>query len=157
MNRQGPEKRILCAEDDPDDRLLLTEAFNESGCVAALDFVSDGEEALDYLFRRGKYAKFGQASLPRLILLDLNMPRKNGFEVLREVKSNRRLRSIPVVVLSTSTAEADIQSVYDMWVNSFIIKPGRFDSLVNIMHLLGKYWLEVVELPDSIVGDKNGE
>ena len=93
----------------------------------------------------------------RLILLDLNMPRKNGFEVLREVKSNRRLRSIPVVVLSTSTAEADIQSVYDMWVNSFIIKPGRFDSLVNIMHLLGKYWLEVVELPDSIVGDKNGE
>jgi CheY-like chemotaxis protein len=138
---------ILLADDDPDDRLLAQDALKESRLLNPLTTVEDGEELLDYLFRRGSYAHLSDEPLPGLILLDLNMPRKDGREALKEIKSDPRLRHIPVVVLTTSKAEEDIYRTYDLGVNSFITKPVTFDSLVDLMKGLGKYWFEIVSLP----------
>jgi CheY-like chemotaxis protein len=138
---------ILFAEDDPDDRLLTRQAFEKCRLDSDLRFVEDGEELIDYLFRRGKYADPAESPRPGLILLDLNMPRKDGREALREIKGNPELRDIPVVVLTTSKADEDIVSTYDLGVNSYITKPSKFSALVQIMKTLGKYWIEVVELP----------
>jgi CheY-like chemotaxis protein len=102
---------------------------------------------MDYLHRRGKFAPPNEAPRPGLILLDLNMPRKDGREALKEIKAEPELRSIPVVVLTTSKAEEDIYRTYDLGVNSFITKPVNFESLVALMRTLGKYWFEIVELP----------
>jgi CheY-like chemotaxis protein len=137
---------ILMADDDADDRLLAKDALAECRLSGELHFVENGEELLDYLHRRGKY---GQASSPRpgLILLDLNMPRKDGREALREIKSNPELRKIPVVVLTTSQADTDIAQIYDLGANSFITKPVTFDALVKVMKVLGDYWCDIVELP----------
>jgi CheY-like chemotaxis protein len=140
---------ILIADDDADDRMMASEALEESRLANDLRFVEDGEELLDYLFRRGRFAAEGAAPRPGLILLDLNMPRKDGREALREIKSDPALRSIPVVVLTTSKAEEDIYRTYDLGVNSFITKPVQFESLVEVMKTLGKYWFEIVELPDA--------
>ncbi len=137
---------ILIADDDEDDRFLAEEALQESRLANALQFVEDGEELMEYLQRRGRY-EGSTAPRPGLILLDLNMPRKDGREALREIKSDPELRSIPVVVLTTSKAEEDILRTYDLGVNSFITKPVTFDGLVDIMRLLGRYWFEIVELP----------
>lgn len=137
---------ILLADDDADDRLLVREAFEENHLLNVLETVEDGEELLDYLNQRGKYEKF---SLPNLILLDLNMPRKSGLEALQEIKANEKLRRIPIVVLTTSKAEEDILNSYDLGVNSFVIKPVTFESLVELVRTLGFYWFQIVELPSS--------
>lgn len=140
---------ILMADDDPDDRLLATDAAEEAELHNELHFVQDGEELLDYLHRRGKYEKMAGQPLPGLILLDLNMPRKDGREALREIKSNPALRCIPIVVLSTSKSEEDIVRSYQMGANSFVTKPVTFDSLVSLMRAIGCYWFEIVELPSD--------
>jgi CheY-like chemotaxis protein len=138
---------ILLAEDDPDDRILLQDALTEGRLANALRCVEDGEELLDYLHHRGKYSGADAAPRPGLILLDLNMPRKDGREALREIKADPALRQIPVVVLTTSQAEEDVFRSYDLGANSFVTKPVTFQSLVDLMKTLGRYWLEIVELP----------
>ncbi len=136
---------ILLADDDPDDRLLVREAFEESHLLNILETVEDGEELMDYLHQKGKYAG---KPLPNLILLDLNMPRKNGMEALEEIKADKHLRRIPVVILTTSKAEEDIIRTYDLGVNSFVVKPVTFESLVELVKELGRYWFQIVELPE---------
>ena len=137
---------ILMADDDADDLLLAKDALAESHLQSEVHVVENGEELLDYLFHRGKYSD-GSAPRPSLILLDLNMPRKDGREVLRELKADPDLRRIPVVVLTTSKADTDVGIIYELGANSFITKPVEFAALVNIMKLLGSYWLGLVELP----------
>ena len=138
---------LLLADDDPDDRLLARQALEKNRLANDLRCVEDGEELLDYLYRRGKFADPKQSPRPGLILLDLNMPRKDGREALREIKNDPRLRDIPIVVLTTSKAEEDVARTYNLGVNSYITKPVRFAALVEIMKALGKYWFEIVELP----------
>lgn len=138
---------ILMADDDADDRLLAKDALNECKITNALHFVENGEELLDYLRQEGKYATLANTPRPGLILLDLNMPRKDGREALQEIKADPRLRSIPVVVLTTSKADTDISRIYDLGANSFITKPVSFDALIKVMGDLVHYWFELVELP----------
>ena len=140
---------IVMAEDDLDDRLLVKDALAESHWEADLRFVDNGEEMMDYLSHTGKYAGASDAPRPALILLDLNMPRKDGREVLREMKNRSDLKRIPVVVLTTSKADTDIDKMYELGANSFISKPIEFESLVKLMRLLAQYWLQTVELPDG--------
>ena len=149
MNADARPITILIADDDADDRMMASEALEESRLANDLRFVEDGEELLDYLYHRGRFAAAGESPRPGLILLDLNMPRMDGREALREIKGDPALRSIPVVVLTTSKAEEDIYRTYDLGVNSFITKPVQFDGLVEVMKALGKYWFEIVELPDA--------
>lgn len=139
--------RILLADDDEDDCMLAREALAESRLLNELYVVKDGEELMDYLYRRGKYISPSNSPRPGLILLDLNMPKKDGREALKEIKSDPELRQIPVIVLTTSKAEEDIYRTYDLGANSFIIKPMNFSSLVEVMRTIGKYWFEIVELP----------
>ena len=139
---------ILVAEDDEDDRMLMQDALEENRLANDLHFVCDGEELMDFLLHRGEYSDPTTAPRPSLILLDLNMPRKDGREALKEIKSDPNLRQIPIVVLTTSKAEEDILRTYDLGVSSFISKPVIFDSMVQIIKALGKYWFEIVELPD---------
>ena len=147
MKKRGTPIVILMAEDDPDDRLLAREAWEESQLANPLHFVEDGEALIDYLYQRGNYAASGSAPRPGLILLDLNMPRKDGREALREIKADPRLRCIPVVVLTTSNAEEDILRSYDLGASGFIIKPMTFDGLVETVKAMGRYWFQIVELP----------
>ena len=149
MNASARPITILIADDDADDRMMASEALEESRLANDLRFVEDGEELLDYLYHRGRFAAAGESPRPGLILLDLNMPRMDGREALREIKGDPALRSIPVVVLTTSKAEEDIYRTYDLGVNSFITKPVQFEGLVEVMRALGKYWFEIVELPDA--------
>lgn len=135
------------ADDDEDDCLMAQEALAEARLANDLRFVGDGEELMDYLYHRGTYAEPDTSPLPGLILLDLNMPRKNGREALKEIKNDPGLRHIPIVVLTTSKAEEDIIRTYDLGVNSFIIKPVSFKALVDIMKTLARYWFEIVQLP----------
>ena len=145
--RDGKGITILLADDDPDDRQLTRDAFNENRLANSLATVPDGEELLEYLHRRGKYTELQGDPLPGLILLDLNMPRKDGREALKEIKAHPEFRRIPIVVLTTSKAEEDILRTYDLGVNSYITKPVTFKSLVEIIKVLGRYWFEVGELP----------
>lgn len=138
---------IVIADDDPEDRMLAEDALKGSRLVNDVRFVEDGEDLLEYLQRRGKYSDPDSAPRPGLILLDLNMPRMDGREALQQIKQDPELRRIPVVVLTTSKAEEDIYRSYDLGVNSFIIKPVTFESLVNIMRVLERYWFEIVEIP----------
>lgn len=147
MNAPGKPIVILMADDDADDRLLAKDALAECQLSKDLQFVENGEELLDYLHRRGKYQQSVNAPRPGLILLDLNMPRKDGREALREIKADPELKKIPVVVLTTSKADTDIARIYDLGANSFISKPVSFEALVKVMKILGTYWLEIVELP----------
>lgn len=140
---------ILMADDDEDDRMFAKDALTESRVLNDFRCVQDGEELMDYLKRRGKYAEPGSAPRPGLILLDLNMPRKDGREALAEIKSDPALRSIPVIVLTTSSTQEDIIRSYDLGVNSFVTKPVTFASLVEVMRELGRYWIEIVQLPDQ--------
>ena len=140
---------ILIADDDPEDRMLAEDALKESRLVNDIRFVEDGEELLEYLQHRGKYTDPESSPRPGMILLDLNMPRMDGREALKIIKTDPELRRIPVVVLTTSQAEQDIYRSYDLGVNSFIIKPVTFESLVNIMRVLEAYWFEIVEIPSS--------
>ena len=147
MNSSQPPVILLIADDDPDDRLLARDALAECGVPVDLRCVENGVELLDYLLQRERYELPGLAPRPRLILLDLNMPRKGGAEALAEIKAHPALKRIPVVVLTTSRAETDIARLYDLGANSFIVKPNSFDDLVERMRVIGKYWLEMVELP----------
>jgi CheY-like chemotaxis protein len=140
---------ILMAEDDSDDRMLTQEAWEENRLASRLDFVRDGEELMDYLYRRGRYAGLTRVPLPGLILLDLNMPKKDGREALKEIKADPNLRRIPIVVLTTSKTEEDILRSYDLGVSSFITKPVTFESLVEVIRTLAMYWFEIVELPSK--------
>ena len=140
---------ILMADDDADDRELTRDALKESRLVNDLHFVEDGAALLDYLHRRGAYSRPGSAPRPGVILLDLNMPRKDGREALREIKADPELRNIPVVVLTTSKAEQDIAQSYDLGANSFITKPVTFAGLVEVVRELGRYWFDLVELPPA--------
>jgi len=138
---------ILMADDDEDDRLLTRDALRESHLTNELRFVEDGEELVDYLKHQGKYQNEEDAPRPGIILLDLNMPKKDGREALKEIKTDPDLRDIPIVVFTTSQAEEDIYRTYKLGVNSFITKPVTFENLIKVMKALGKYWFEVVELP----------
>ncbi|HST61925.1 MAG TPA: response regulator [Longimicrobium sp.] len=138
---------ILMADDDPDDRLLAAEAMRESRVANDLRFVEDGEQLLDYLRRRGRWTDPAQSPRPGVVLLDLNMPRMDGREALAEIKADPELRRIPIVVLTTSRAEVDVLRSYDLGANSFITKPVTFGGLVEAMRVLGRYWIEIVELP----------
>jgi CheY-like chemotaxis protein len=141
---------ILMAEDDPDDRLLSREALQESHLANELRFVVDGEDLMNYLHRRGEYAAPKAAPMPGIILLDLNMPRKDGREALEEIKADPRLRRIPVVVLTTSKADEDILRSYDLGVSGYVTKPVTLEGLVNVLKTIGKYWFEIVELPPRV-------
>jgi CheY-like chemotaxis protein len=149
MGKHGKAITILMADDDRDDCLLVKDAFKESRLANDLRFVEDGEELMDYLYHRGKYADVKNSPRPGLILLDLNMPRKDGREALKEIKSDSDLKSIPIVVLTTSKQEEDILRSYDVGANSYITKPVTFKELVEVTKSLGKYWLEIVELPEE--------
>lgn len=139
---------ILMADDDQDDCLLSKEALEAARLSNKMDFVEDGEELIDYLYHRGKYAE-QQPPQPGLILLDLNMPKKDGRTVLKEIKSDPKLHSIPIVILTTSEAEEDIVRTYDLGANSYITKPVTFEGMVEVMKVLGKYWFQIVELPQE--------
>jgi CheY-like chemotaxis protein len=148
MNANPETITILIADDDADDRLMAKEALEECRLTNHLDFVEDGVELLNFLRGKGRYAAKGAARRPGLIILDLNMPKMDGREALREIKADPSLRRIPVVVMTTSKAEEDIYRTYDLGVNSFITKPVTFEGLVSVMRAMGRYWIEIVELPD---------
>lgn len=135
------------ADDDPDDRMLTRDALEESRLRNSFETVEDGEQLMDYLHQRGNYSGDAARPLPGLILLDLNMPRKDGREALKEIKNCPELRRIPVVVMTTSKAEEDILRTYDLGVNSFIVKPVTFEGMVDVLKTIGKYWFEIIELP----------
>ncbi len=135
---------ILLVEDNPGDIRLLQEAFKEGGLSCRLHIVRDGEQAMAFLNREGRYAK---SPRPTLVLLDLNLPRKDGREVLAEIKSEKRLRSIPVVVFSTSTSPEDIDGAYQLQANCYLVKPGDLESLIDLSKLLECFWLRAVWLP----------
>jgi len=149
MNNQNNAQPIiiLMADDDADDRFMAKEAFQESRVANDLHFVEDGVELLDYLLKQDKYADSDHAPKPDLILLDLNMPRKDGREALEEIKADPHLRHIPVVVLTTSQTEEDILRSYDIGAAGFITKPVTLDGLVNIIKKLAEYWVQIVKLP----------
>ena len=147
MSQPGRPISILMADDDPEDRFLAKEALEEAKLANSLQFVEDGEELLDFLKHRGQYTDSEAFPRPGLILLDLNMPKMDGREALAEIRTDADLRSIPVVVLTTSKAEEDILRTYDLGGSSFIAKPVRFEGLIEVMKVLEKYWFEIVELP----------
>ena len=138
---------VLLAEDDPDDRLLIRRAFHAVAPESTLTMVPDGEEVLDYLNRRGQYKEPETSPWPSLILLDLNMPRKDGHQVVREIKAVADFRSIPIVILSTSVSDQDIMLSYDLGVNAFISKPPSFSKLKKTVRSISDFWFEIVKLP----------
>jgi CheY-like chemotaxis protein len=146
MHAEVQPIRLLMAEDDKEDQLLVRKAFEASHLANEMDIVENGEELLDYLNKRGPYAG---KRLPDLILLDLNMPRKDGREALEEIKSDSRFHQIPIVVLTTSSADEDIVRSYDLGVNSYIEKPVTFGKLVEVIRALGQYWFNIVRLPHN--------
>lgn len=138
---------VLVADDDEDDRSFIKKAWDKSQGVHELRFVEDGQELTDYLNHSGKYIDPASAPRPAVILLDLNMPKKDGREALRDIKANPELRQIPIIVLTTSAADEDISGSYNLGANSYITKPASFRSLVDVLQTLGKYWIEIVDLP----------
>ena len=149
MHKLGEPVNILMADDDPDDRMMAEKALRESRLTNGLLFVENGEELMDYLHHRGQYADAALYPLPGLILLDLNMPKKDGREALAEIKADPVLRRIPVVVLTTSTAERDILRSYDLGVNSYITKPVTFQGLAEALKIVNQYWFQLVRLPND--------
>jgi len=146
MTREGI---LMMADDDADDREFVREAFDASGFLGEFRYVEDGGALVDYLLHAQGNPYDPASPMPDLILLDLNMPRVDGYEALKRIKSDVGLRRIPIVVLSTSESESDIEKTYDEGVNSFITKPAGFDELVEMAGRLKKYWLELVKLPNG--------
>jgi CheY-like chemotaxis protein len=144
---------ILMADDDPDDRQMTREAFEASRVANDLRFVVDGVELMDYLHRRREFADPRLSPRPGLILLDLNMPKKDGRQALREIKADPSLRNIRVVVMTTSKTEEDILRMYDLGASSYVTKPITFTALVDVISTMGRYWLEIVELPSNEVAN----
>jgi CheY-like chemotaxis protein len=155
MAQDAKAVSILVADDDPDDRMLIKEAFEENRIINTIDFVEDGEQLLAYLRREGSYAHLAGRPYPGLVLLDLNMPKRDGREALADMKADAALRRIPVVVLTTSKADEDIIRTYGLGVSSFITKPVTFEGLVEITRVLARYWIEIVELPPQWNSDVN--
>ena len=149
MNDKMKPITILMADDDAEDRQLTKEAFAENHLKNDLRFVENGEELLDYLNRRGKFTDPETSPRPGVILLDLNMPRKDGREALQEIKADPRFKSIRVVVMTTSQADEDIAQTYSLSASSYITKPVTFEGLLEVIRVLGKYWLEIVHLPEG--------
>jgi two-component system, response regulator len=147
MSRSSYPIRIVVADDDPDDRMMIKDAFEEAKLGNPVDFVQDGVELMEYLRREGAYKNMSNQPYPGFILLDLNMPRKDGRTALKEIKESAELHRIPIVILTTSKAEEDIIKTYNLGVNSFICKPVSFDGLVEIVKTVGRYWIEIVALP----------
>ncbi|MCW5907134.1 MAG: response regulator [Chitinophagales bacterium] len=144
FSRNGREKpRILLVEDNPGDIRLTQEALKESHTDVHLDVVTDGEQAVDFLYRRGKFA---DAQRPSLILLDLNLPKKNGIEVLKEIKVDASLKKIPVIVLTTSDADHDINKAYSLHANCYILKPVDFDDFAKVIRLVESFWFNTAKL-----------
>jgi len=154
MPSRGTPITILMADDDEEDCALTKEAMTDARLANEMRFVSDGEELMDYLHKRGKYDNGNEAPRPGVILLDLNMPKKDGREALAEIKSDPDLRRIPVCVLTTSSDEEDIFRTYDLGVNSFMTKPVTFAGLVEVLQTWSRYWFEVVDLPNGVDGDE---
>lgn len=147
MNTPKKTLIILMADDDADDRLLAQDAMYESRVLNELHFVEDGVQLLSYLRGDDYFSDRALYPMPGLILLDLNMPKMDGREALAEIKADPRLRSIPVVILTTSKAEEDRAKGCDLGAAAYITKPVTFDALVELMRTLGKYWVEFIELP----------
>jgi CheY-like chemotaxis protein len=139
---------VIIAEDDPDDRLLIRDALREAASAnVEVRFVQDGVELLDYLYRRGRYANGENAPTPELVLLDINMPKKTGLEVLEEIKHDEALRTIPVVLLTTSRSQEHIERSYELGGAGFVTKPASYSDLVDLMRSIEKYWFRTVQLP----------
>lgn len=147
--KDGSTFTVVVAEDDEDDRLMVARAWELSRIVNPLVFVNDGEELMDYLYRRGKYEALSRRAAPGLLFLDLNMPRKDGREALAEIRADPRLRTLPVVVMTTSKAEEDVLRSYNVGANSYITKPLSLQELVRVLSSAGEYWLQIVTLPRS--------
>lgn len=137
---------VLIADDDADDRMFLEQAMRQNGYDQNIRFVEDGEELMDYLRQQGRYNE-QNAPWPNILLLDLNMPRKNGFQALSEIKDDPNLRRLPVVVMTTSSADEDVVKTYMLGVNSFVTKPFNFNRLVEMVGTLKSYWMDTVKLP----------
>lgn len=152
MKKEEKRALILMADDDPDDRLFNQDALEQAGLTARLELVENGQELMDFLHCKGKYEDRSAEVLPDLIVLDLNMPKMDGNEVLSAIKSDPTLRYIPVIMLTTSHSEADIRKSYDLGVSGYITKPLTFKRLIEIMKTVGKYWFDTVVLPDKLTG-----
>jgi len=146
MGSRSKPAVILLVEDDPGDQELTRRALQDGEVPHEMRVVEDGEEALDYLFRRGRYAGPGDFPMPELILLDLNLPKLNGKQVLEQIQSDANLRRIPVVILTTSQQDSDIQQCYDNGASSYIVKPVAIDDFIRMIHCLNVYWFETVRL-----------
>ncbi|GAB3510647.1 response regulator [Spirosoma knui] len=146
MHRKPTNMTILIADDDTDDRLFMDQALRQNGYTQAVHFVEDGEELMEYLRHQGRY-NASNAPWPNLLILDLNMPRKNGFQALEEIKDDPKLRRLPVVVMTTSSADEDVVKTYNLGVNSFVTKPFNFNRLVEMVGALKTYWMDTVKLP----------
>ena len=149
MKKHGKPITILMADDEATDCLLVKTAVERAHLHNDLRFVENGVELMDYLHRRGKYSKASNAPRPGLILLDLNMPRKDGREALAEIKADEGLRGIPVVVLTVSKADEDFWRARNLGADMYLIKPITFETLINVVKSLGRYWFEIVELPQA--------
>ncbi|HWB65186.1 MAG TPA: response regulator [Chitinophagales bacterium] len=146
MKSQNPIE-ILIADDDAEDRMLIIDALKENRLRNNIQTVENGEELMEYLRNTGKYTDRQKYPRPGILLLDLNMPKKDGREVLKEIRADEQLKGLPIIILTTSKAEEDILKTYNLGVNSFITKPVHFTAMVDIMKTLNKFWLEIVELP----------
>lgn len=152
MDVRKQPRTVLVADDDDDDRGLIWKAWRKNHSSTYLRFVDDGKELIDYLTHAGRYSDPASAPRPAVILLDLNMPRKDGREALREIKANPELCQIPIIVLATSKADEDICRSYEQGANSYITKPVTFGALVDVLRVVGKYWTEIAELPPERAG-----
>ena len=155
MNDGSKTLTVLVADDDDDDRSLIRKAWGKGGLSNDLSFVEDGEELTQYLNHLGRYSNPASAPRPAVILLDLNMPRKDGREALREIKADPKLRQIPIVVLTTSQGDEDIRGSYELGASSFITKPVTFGTLVDVLKVVSQYWTEVVHLPQGVYRTMN--
>jgi len=138
---------IVIVEDDPNDAELMVRSLKNNRLANQLTVLEDGEQALDYIFCRGQYEDRDSSGTPRVIFLDLKLPKVNGLEVLKQVKSNESTRKIPVIIVTSSKEEPDIATAYDLGANSYVVKPVDFDDFAKTINELGSYWLEVNEKP----------
>ncbi|MCK8492763.1 MULTISPECIES: response regulator [Spirosoma] len=146
MQRKPTVMTILIADDDADDRMFLEQAMRQNGYNQTIEFVEDGEQLMEYLRQEGRYSN-QNVPWPNLLILDLNMPRKNGFQALSEIKDDPKLRRLPVVVMTTSSTDEDVIKTYNLGVNSFVTKPFNFNRLVEMIGALKTYWMDTVKLP----------
>jgi CheY-like chemotaxis protein len=149
---QPPGLVVLLVEDNPDHAELIRRAFTERGAPIALSVARHGEEALDYLFRRREYQDPARSPRPRVILLDLRLPRVDGLDVLAQIKSSAELRGIPAVVLTTSEADSDVARAYELHANSYLVKPVDFERFEDLVGKVESYWLALNRQPSDGAG-----